>query len=290
MACTLARMFRWATISGPVMGVVNVTPDSFSDGGRFHAPADAVAHGISLASAGAAVLDIGGESTRPGAEPVDAGRERERVLPVIAALAAAVDVPISVDTTKAEVADAALRAGASIVNDVSAGLADPEMLGVVADARCGYVAMHRRGEPRTMQVDPTYGDVTREVTAFLADRLEAARGAGVGDDALMADPGIGFGKTLEHNLALLAHLPELIAGVGVPVLVGTSRKAFLGRIVDEDDPAARDDATLATVVWSLERGATMVRVHDVRAAVQGAAVLGALARASVARPEVVESR
>ncbi len=176
------------------------------------------------------------------------------------------------------------------MNDVSAGLADPEMLGVVADARCGYVAMHRRGEPRTMQVDPTYGDVTREVTAFLADRLEAARGAGVGDDALMADPGIGFGKTLEHNLALLAHLPELIAGVGVPVLVGTSRKAFLGRIVDEDDPAARDDATLATVVWSLERGATMVRVHDVRAAVQGAAVLGALARASVARREVVESR
>ncbi len=283
-------MFRWATISGPVMGVVNVTPDSFSDGGRFHAPADAVAHGIALAAAGAAVLDIGGESTRPGAAPVDAARERERVLPVIAALAEAVDVPISVDTTKAEVADVALRAGASIVNDVSAGLADPEMLGVVADARCGYVAMHRRGEPRTMQEDPTYGDVTRDVTEFLAARLEAARDAGVEDDALMADPGIGFGKTLEHNLALLAHLPEIIAGVGVPVLVGTSRKTFLGRIVDEDDPTARDDATLATVVWSLERGATMVRVHEVRAAVQGAAVLGALARASVARREVVESR
>ncbi len=283
-------MFRWATIAGPVMGVVNVTPDSFSDGGRFDTPDAAVAHAHELATAGAAVLDIGGESTRPGAEPVDASTEIERVVPVIAALAGTVDVPISVDTTKAAVATTALAAGATIVNDVSAGTADRDMLDVVAAAGAGYVAMHMQGEPRTMQARPHYDDVVGEVAAFLVDRLDAARAAGVRDDALMADPGIGFGKTLEHNLALLASLPELIAAVGVPVLIGTSRKAFLGRIVDEADPSARDDATLATVVWALERGAAMVRVHDVRAAVQAAAVLGAMARASVARREMVETR
>ena len=283
-------MFRWATISGPVMGVVNVTPDSFSDGGRFVAPQAAIAHGLALAEAGAAVLDIGGESTRPGAEPVDAATEIARVLPVIEGLVAATVVPVSVDTTKALVAEAALEAGATIVNDVSAGRADPDLLGVVAQAEAGYVAMHMQGEPRTMQHDPRYDDVVREVTAFLRERLDAARAAGIADDALMADPGIGFGKTIDHNLELLASLPELIAGVGVPVLVGTSRKSFLGRIVDEDDPAARDDATLATVVWCLERGASMVRVHDVRGAVQAAAVLGAMARASVARREMVETR
>jgi dihydropteroate synthase len=283
-------MFRWATIAGPVMGVVNVTPDSFSDGGRFVAPDAAVDHARELATAGAAVLDIGGESTRPGAEPVDATTEIDRVAPVIAALAGTVDVPISIDTTKAEVADAALRAGATIVNDVSAGIADPDMLGVVSAAGAGYVAMHMQGGPRTMQTAPHYDDVVGEVAEFLVGRLDAARGAGVADDALMADPGIGFGKTTEHNLELLASLPELIAAVGVPVLVGTSRKSFLGRIVDEPDPAARDDATLATVVWALERGATMVRVHDVRGAVQAAAVLGAMARASVARRGMVETR
>jgi dihydropteroate synthase len=283
-------MFRWATISGPVMGVVNVTPDSFSDGGRFAAPEAAIAHARHLAAAGAAVLDIGGESTRPGAEPVDAATELGRVLPVVDGLRGLVDVPISIDTTKAAVAAAALDAGATIVNDVSAGSADPDMLGVVAATGAGYVAMHRLGGPRTMQVDPHYDDVVREVTDHLVGRLAAACDAGIGHDALIADPGIGFGKTVEHNLELLASLPELIAGVGVPVLVGTSRKSFLGRIVDESDPAARDDATLATVVWVLERGATMVRVHDVRGAVQAAAVVGAMARASVARRETVETR
>lgn len=282
-------MFRWATISGPVMGVVNVTPDSFSDGGRFDAPEAAIAHGRELADAGAAVLDIGGESTRPGAAPVDEATELGRVIPVVEALVGSVTVPISVDTTKAAVAAAALRAGATIVNDVSAGTADSEMLGVVGRAGAGYVAMHMQGEPRTMQANPHYDDVVGEVAAFLCERRDAARSAGVPDDALMVDPGIGFGKTLEHNLALLASLPELIAAVGVPVLVGTSRKAFLGRIIDEADPAARDDATLATVVWALERGATMVRVHDVRAAVQAAAVLGAMARASMARRQMVET-
>lgn len=283
-------MFRWATIAGPVMGVLNVTPDSFSDGGRFDAPDAAVAHGLELAAAGAAVLDVGGESTRPGAAPVDAVTEIGRVRPVIEALAAMVDVPISIDTTKAAVAEAAIDAGAAVVNDVSAGRGDPRMLDVVAAAGAGYVAMHMQGEPRTMQVDPHYDDVVREVGAFLVERLDAACAAGIADDALMADPGIGFGKTTEHNLELLASLPELIAEVGVPVLVGTSRKTFLGRITDEADPAARDSATLATAVWALERGAAMVRVHDVRGAVQAAAVLGAMARASVARRETVETR
>lgn len=272
------------------MGVVNVTPDSFSDGGRFLAPDAAIAHGLELATAGAAVVDVGGESTRPGAEPVDERSERDRVVPVIAGLATVTDVPISIDTTKASVAAAAIAAGASVVNDVSGGTSDPDMLAVVADAGAGFVAMHMRGEPRTMQHDPQYGDVVGEVVVELRDRIDAARAAGIADDSLMADPGIGFGKTLDHNLALLAHLPELIAGLGVPVLVGTSRKSFLGRLTNVDEPAARDDATLATVVWALERGVTMVRVHDVVGAVQVAAVLGALARATVARREVVESR
>ncbi len=283
-------MFRWATIAGPVMGVVNVTPDSFSDGGRFIAPEAAIEHGIGLVDAGAAVLDVGGESTRPGAAPVDAGTELDRVIPVVEGLAAHVSVPISIDTTKAVVARAAIAAGATIVNDVSAGEADTAMLSTVADAGVGYVAMHRRGASATMQRDPQYTDVVADVVEYLARRLDAARAAGIAENALMADPGIGFGKTIEHNLALLASLPELIAGVGVPVLVGTSRKSFLGRLVDVDEPAARDDATLATVVWALERGASMVRVHDVRGAVQVAVVLGALARATVARREVVESR
>jgi len=272
------------------MGVVNVTPDSFSDGGRYATPEAAIAHGLQLAEAGAAVLDVGGESTRPGAEPVEAATELARVLPVVEGLAPRVGIPISVDTSKAAVAEAAIDAGATVVNDVSAGRADPAMLDVVAATGAGLVAMHMRGEPRTMQQDPHYDDVVAEVVAFLRQRLDAARDAGVADDALMADPGIGFGKTTEHNLELLASLPELIAGVGVPVLIGTSRKTFLGRIADVSDPAARDDATLATVVWCLERGATMVRVHDVRGAAQAAAVLGAMARASVARGGMVETR
>ena len=272
------------------MGVVNVTPDSFSDGGRFFAPEAAIAHGIELVDAGAGVLDIGGESTRPGAAPVELGEELDRVIPVIEGLKPRVAVPISIDTTKAEVARAAIAAGATIVNDVSAGEADTDMLGVVADAGVGYIAMHMLGAPRTMQENPQYTDVVTDVIEYLARRLDAAREAGIAEDALMADPGIGFGKTIDHNLALLASLPELIAGVGVPLLVGTSRKSFLGRLIDVDEPAARDDATLATVVWALERGAAMVRVHDVRGAVQVAVVLGALARATVERREVVESR
>jgi len=254
------------------MGVVNVTPDSFSDGGTYADPDAAIAHGLALAAEGADVLDVGGESTRPGASPVPEAVERARVLPVVTALAADAGVPVSVDTTKASIAAAALGAGASIVNDVSAGLADAAMLGVVAGADAGFVVMHRRGEPRTMQDDPRYGDVVTEVSDFLVERLDAAREAGVRLDALCADPGIGFGKTEQHNLALLAHLHELVERVDVPVLVGTSRKTFIGSVIGATTgttvgPAERDEGTLATVVWAIDHGAAVVRVHAVKPAV-----------------------
>ena len=267
-------MFSWLSICGQrpvVMGIVNVTPDSFSDGGRYLDADRAVAHALALAADGADLLDVGGESTRPGAEPVSEREELRRVLSVIARLAAATAVPISIDTSKAAVAGAALEAGATVVNDVSAGRADPDILDVVARAGAGYVAMHMLGEPRTMQHEPRYHDVVAEVGDFLVERLSVARDAGIGADALCADPGIGFGKRVDHNLELLARLDELIARVDVPVLVGTSRKTFLGSVIAEAigapqplPPAARDDATLATAVWALDRGAAIVRVHDVR--------------------------
>jgi dihydropteroate synthase len=268
-------MFDWRALTGAVMGVVNVTPDSFSDGGRFLDPDAAVTHGLALRDAGAAVVDVGGESTRPGAEPVPAAEEIARIVPVVRDLAAA-GIPVSVDTTKARVAAAAIEAGATIVNDVSAGRHDPDLLGVVADAGAGYVVMHMLGEPRTMQDDPRYDDVVREVGDFLVDRLAVARDAGIARESLMADPGIGFGKTVAHNLALLAATSELVARVQVPVLIGASRKWFIGRLLDIDDATARDDGTLATVVWVLDRGAAMVRVHDVRGAHRAAALLSVL--------------
>jgi dihydropteroate synthase len=251
-----------------VMGIVNVTPDSFSDGGRFLDPESAVAHGLALAADGAALLDVGGESTRPGAEPVGEAEERDRVVPVVAGLAARGCV-VSIDTTKATVAAAAIDAGAVVVNDVSAGRHDPGMLPLVASRGAGFVVMHMQGEPRTMQHDPHYDDVVTEVGDFLEDRLGVARAAGIATDALCADPGIGFGKTARHNLELLARLPELVARVDVPLLVGTSRKTFLGAVVAGDaapvpPPEARDDATLATACWSVDHGARVLRVHDVR--------------------------
>jgi dihydropteroate synthase len=263
-----------------VMGVVNVTPDSFSDGGRFLDAERAIAQGRELVRAGAGILDIGGESTRPGAEPVGVDEELRRVLPVVEALVADGAVPISIDTSKAAVAEAALRAGATIVNDVTAGLADPELLGVVAAAGAALVLMHMQGEPRTMQHAPHYDNVTREVAAHLNERVEAARSAGIRADALMVDPGIGFGKTAAHNLALLARLSELVAAVGVPVVVGASRKTFLGTITGEARPAERDDATLATTVWSFTHGARVVRVHDVASSARIERLLGVLERAT----------
>jgi dihydropteroate synthase len=287
-AGTIRPVFAWVSVCGErpaVMGIVNVTPDSFSDGGRYLDVEAAVAHGHALASAGATLLDVGGESTRPGASPVDEHEERRRVLPVIERLAADAGVPVSVDTTKATVAAAALDAGAVIVNDVSAGRQHPAMLEVIADRGAGFVVMHMLGEPRTMQDDPRYDDVVVEVGDFLLDRLEAARSAGIPDAALAADPGIGFGKTAAHNLTLLARLDELHDRVAVPVVVGPSRKRFLGALLRdatgaEPPPEERDDATLATVVWALGHGARVVRVHAVRPAAQAVALLDALREAA----------
>ena len=267
------------------MGVVNVTPDSFSDGGRYLDVEAAVAHGHALVAAGATLLDVGGESTRPGASPVDEHEERRRVLPVIERLGAEAGVPVSVDTTKATVAAAALDAGAVVVNDVSAGRHHPAILEVTADRGAGFVVMHMLGEPRTMQDDPRYDDVLIDVGDFLVDRLEAARAAGIADAALAADPGIGFGKTAAHNLTLLARLEELCDRVAVPVIVGSSRKRFLGALLRdatgaEPAPEERDDATLATVVWALDHGARVVRVHAVRPAAQAVALLDALGEAA----------
>ena len=262
------------------MGIVNVTPDSFSDGGTFFDPDTAIAHGIALAAAGASVIDVGGESTRPGAEPVDLDEELRRVLPVVRGITAQVSVPVSIDTTKAAVARAAIDSGAQMVNDVSGGAADPDMLTVVAGAGAAYVAMHMRGTPRTMQQEAHYTDVVREVGDELQARVADAIEAGIDARALLADPGIGFAKTAEQNVALLRALPDIAARVGVPLLVGVSRKSFLARIVGDDDRAGRDDATLAATVWCFEQGAALVRVHDVGASRRAVALLEALERAT----------
>jgi dihydropteroate synthase len=242
------------------MGVINVTPDSFSDGGEWFSSKDAVAHGHELVREGAAILDVGGESTRPGAEPVPEAEELRRVVPVVEALAGAAQ--ISVDTSKAGVARAALDAGASYVNDVTAFRAAPEMAGLVADRGCECCLMHMLGEPRTMQDDPRYDDVVDDVKAFLSERAAFATREGIAPERIAVDPGIGFGKTLAHNLELLRRLDE-IAALGFEVAIGTSRKSFLGRLTGRDDPHDRVAATVATTVLALERGATVFRVHDV---------------------------
>ena len=245
-----------------VMGVVNVTPDSFSDGGRYLDPDAAVAHALALAGEGADILDFGGESTRPGAEPVPAEEERRRVAPVIERVAAGCSAQLSIDTSKATVAEAAIAAGATLVNDVTALRGDPEMAALVADRGVECCLMHMLGEPRTMQLDPHYEDVVAEVAAFLDQRMAFAVGAGVREDRILLDPGIGFGKTLEHNLELLRRLDELVA-LGRPVVVGTSRKSFLGLLTGRAEPDQRLAGTIATNVLALERGASVFRVHDV---------------------------
>ena len=245
-----------------VMGIVNVTPDSFSDGGLHAETESAVAHGLLLAAQGAAILDIGGESTRPGSEPVSAADELGRVVPVIARLAAESPALISIDTTKAEVAQAALDAGAGLVNDITALRGDPAMAALVAERGCPVCLMHMLGEPRTMQDDPRYDDVVAEVIAFLEQRLSAALAAGVREEQVLLDPGIGFGKTLAHNLLLLAHL-DRVAALGRPVVLGASRKRFIGALLGAA-PLERAPGTVATTVLGLARGAAIVRVHDVR--------------------------
>ncbi|MGI8592772.1 MAG: dihydropteroate synthase [Solirubrobacteraceae bacterium] len=243
------------------MGVVNVTPDSFSDGGRFLDADAAIAHGRRLAQEGADVLDVGGESTRPGAEPVPEREELARVLPVIDGLAASTSAALSIDTSKVGVASAAIDAGATLVNDVTGLRAEPALAGLVAERGVRCCLMHMLGEPRTMQDEPRYDDVVSDVKAFLEERMAFAVAEGVSEERIMLDPGIGFGKTLEHNLELLRRLSELVA-IGRPVVVGTSRKSFLGliagRAVDERLPG-----TIATNVLALERGATVFRVHEV---------------------------
>jgi dihydropteroate synthase len=258
------------------MGIVNVTPDSFSDGGCFATTDAAIDHGLRLVAEGADLLDIGGESSRPGSKPIALEEELARVLPVVRGLAAQIAIPISVDTTKAEVARQALAAGASIINDITAGLGDPDMTAVVRDAGAGVVLMHMQGTPETMQQNPTYMDVVSEVRDFLANRVRTWVDAGVPADRIAIDPGIGFGKTFDHNLALLKNL-EALTSVGRPVLLGVSRKGFLrhitGRPVSE-----RVAASLAAACYCVSRGAAqIVRVHDVAATVDAAKVLGALA-------------
>jgi dihydropteroate synthase len=242
-----------------LMGVVNVTPDSFSDGGRYLDADAAMTHGEKLARDGAEILDVGGESTRPGAEAVDEAEELRRVEPVVAGLAGTATV--SIDTSKAAVAEAALGAGAEIVNDVTALRGDPEMAALCAERGVGVVLMHMPGNPRTMQDDPTYGDVVDEVKAFLAERVEAAMAAGVEEERIWLDPGIGFGKTLEHNLELLRRLGEL-RDLGRPLVIGTSRKSFIGK-VDGSPVDERIGGTIASSVLAAAEGADVLRVHDV---------------------------
>jgi dihydropteroate synthase len=252
-----------------VMGIVNVTPDSFSDGGAFLDPLAAVAHGLRLASDGASVLDIGGESTRPGAAPVAEADELSRVVPVIESLAEALrivgragSVRISIDTSKHAVARAALAAGATLINDVTAFRAEPAMASLAAEAGAEVCLVHMLGEPRTMQANPVYGDVVSDVKAFLLDRLAFVVGQGVSEDKVILDPGIGFGKTVAHNLELLRRVGELVE-IGRPVLIGTSRKGFLGTLTGSTEPEGRLAGTVATNVIAFERGARIFRVHDV---------------------------
>ena len=247
------------------MGIVNVTPDSFSDGGKFDSVEAAVEQGLQMEREGAQILDIGGESTRPGAAPVDAGDEMARVIPVIGALAAArqAGTLISVDTSKAVVAAAALDAGADIVNDIAGLRGDTEMLPLMVARECGIVIMHMQGEPRTMQKSPVYGDVVAEVRAFFEERLGACEAAGIDRERICFDPGIGFGKTLEHNLELLRNLAALRVG-GCPLLLGVSRKSFIGKLVGSDDLADRSWPTVALTSFAREQGVEIVRVHEAR--------------------------
>lgn len=266
----------WANATAPLpapalMGVVNTTPDSFSDGGAYYSDADpsvAVEHGLALAQAGCELLDVGGESTRPGAAPVGEEEELRRVIPVISGLKERSDCRISIDTQKAAVAAAAIDAGATMVNDVSAGLADPELLPLVAERGVEVCLMHMQGTPRDMQVSPTYEDVIREVLDHLRERAHACLKAGIQSHKIVLDPGIGFGKTLEHNLALMRHLPAL-RSLGLPLLLGVSRKSFIAQITESagaqaaSGPEERIGGTIAAVLRCIEGGASVLRVHDV---------------------------
>jgi dihydropteroate synthase len=261
-----------------VMGVLNVTPDSFSDGGRYCDVAAAVEHGVAMAAEGAAIIDVGGESTRPGAAGVDVQAELERVLPVVEALVRRVPVPVSVDTSKPEVMRAAIAAGASLVNDVRA-LRAPGALEAVAGSGVAVCLMHMLGEPRTMQSDPAYADVVGEVRRFLADRVRACLSAGIGRERIAIDPGIGFGKRPEHNLALLAAIDRLADPADLPVLVGVSRKSLVG-IITGRPPEGRLAGSVAFAALAVMGGAAIIRAHDVAETVDAVKVASALKRAA----------
>jgi dihydropteroate synthase len=257
------------------MGVLNVTPDSFSDGGKYAAADAAIARAEEMFSQGADLIDVGGESTRPWSEPIPAHEQIARVVGVIRRLAP-LPVTISIDTTQAAVAEAALDAGAGLVNDISAGRDDPALLPLVARRGCPVILMHMQGTPRTMQAAPTYSDVVAEVADFLLERLAAAAAAGVDRARTLIDPGIGFGKGLAHNLTLLRRQRELIERVGRPTVIGTSRKAFVGKITRVENPADRIFGTAATVAWAVANGAAVVRVHDIEAMRQVVAMTRAI--------------
>jgi len=258
-----------------VMGVLNVTPDSFSDGGRFASTDSAVAHAVAMSDAGAALIDVGGESTRPGSQPVPPEEQIRRVVPVIQAVASRVPALLSIDTTNSDVAAAAIDAGAALINDISGARADAGMLLLAARAGVPLILMHMQGTPATMQVAPRYDDVVAEVREFLRERAAAATSAGIPLEHVLLDPGIGFGKNMAHNLELLRRLAEL-AALGRPLVVGTSRKKFIGTITNQPEPSRRLFGTAASVAWSVANGAAVVRVHDVAEMVQVVSVIEAI--------------
>jgi dihydropteroate synthase len=261
-----------------VMGVLNVTPDSFSDGGQFFISGKAVEHGLQMAADGAAIIDVGGESTRPGSDPVSANQQIERVVPVIEALCERTNVPVSIDTYKFEVAEAALQAGAAMINDITA-LSDERMGELAAERKVPVVLMHMQGTPATMQIEPKYDDVVGEVLEFLLGRAKRAEKIGISRDMIFIDPGIGFGKTSEHNLLLLRNIDKFVAA-GYRVLIGTSRKRFIGEIIGKEKPAERIFGTAATVALCAAAGVSIVRVHDVAEMADVVKVVGAVKRKS----------
>lgn len=267
------------------MGILNVTPDSFSDGGLHPNQSAALNHAREMIAQGGEIIDIGGESTRPGALPVSADEEIKRTVPVVAALRADWDGLISIDTMKAEVAAAALAAGADIVNDVSGLRADPEMPGVCAASGCGVVVMHMQGEPRTMQQAPYYQNVVAEVRDFFSERMESLVTDGIHPDALCFDPGIGFGKTLEHNLALLRAL-ENLSPSGRPLLLGVSRKSFIGRLLEDDDLSPRDWPTVAITAMARDKGVMLHRVHEVRTNLEALRMVEAIRKSTIERANI----
>lgn len=271
-----------------IMGILNVTPDSFSDGGAFVSSggridhSKAVEHALIMTEDGADIIDIGGESTRPGSARVSLAEELDRVLPVIDGIKRHSSVILSIDTSKAAVARAAVGAGASIINDVSGGSLDPEMLDAVRQTGAAFIIMHMKGAPADMQVNPVYNDVVAEVRGVLAERAKMARDAGISPSKILLDPGIGFGKTLEHNLALINRL-DTIAALGYPVVLGVSRKAFIGKLTGAEAPYDRMEGTIASSVIGIVRGAAILRVHDVKAVKRACLVADAVLRAEGAR-------